>query len=654
MVGKIDMDERRKQLIGRPMTAQQDFLARMDGVLGGRKQEARATLAIESSNAADPQAQQSKRYADMSVSEIAALVPSLFAAQGEDRAYSGIGSRETPPEICAAMNSIGGGLAERGFMLRSGGADGADLAFEQVSPGVAASETDRPREIYVPWKGFNLPDHLKSSDKRLFPGNGPDQREITARAQEIAKRAHPAWDRCSNGARSLHTRNVHQVMGMKLDSPVRFVVAWTKDGGPTGGTGQAIRIANELNIPVLNIYHPQIRDAVMKELGREREMAMEQTRPSTHLAQSRTEQASSGPKGFDFSVADRPQRVWDRHESVTFCKVREDNGILSNMHNGAGYTDKNGLHWKSTEAQYQAARYPHRPDIQEEIRAAPNAFVAKQVARQYEKETRPDWHDGVKVQMMAYVLSRKAEASKEYRDTLAAAGGRPVVEISSRDTYWGAVSHDGKLTGQNVLGGLHDQVGQGARMNELPKGTSFPTPAQAQELAKVAKAKEFTSGPKSSEPQFRASMYFSYGRSRRPGVESESTFDAIVAGERTSTTRFPQWGNYDSWSNMKAGDVVRFYEDKEMRGRHVDVRVTGVKEIDLKHCSPERLEEWSKVEGWSKEAGRNFGQRYGIGAQIGYEPIEGQAILKERQAARDDDMALLAAAASYKGRSFGR
>src|SRR3546814_10885845 len=69
---------------------------------------------------------------------------------------------------------------------------------------------------------------------------------------------------------------------------------------------------------------------------------------------------------------------------------------ISNDH---GYEDQ-GLKWKSSEAQYQAMRYPGHPEIQEQIRNAPNAFVAKQVAYEHIDKTRADWKD-VNVQAMA-------------------------------------------------------------------------------------------------------------------------------------------------------------------------------------------------------------------------------------------------------------
>src|SRR3546814_10026226 len=44
---------------------------------------------------------------------------------------------------------------------------------------------------------------------------------------------------------------------------------------------------------------------------------------------------------------------------------------------------------------------------------------------------------------------------------------------------------------------------------------------------------------------------------------------------------------------------------------------------------------WSKAEGWSPNAGRGYGTKYGPGVQVHYEAIPGQEILKQK--ARDDD-----------------
>ena len=48
-----------------------------------------------------------------------------------ERFYAGIGSRETPIPILNQMTRIGSFLAPKNYTLRSGGAKGADSAFEQ-------------------------------------------------------------------------------------------------------------------------------------------------------------------------------------------------------------------------------------------------------------------------------------------------------------------------------------------------------------------------------------------------------------------------------------------------------------------------------------------------------------------------------------------
>ena len=58
--------------------------------------------------------------------------------------YAGIGSRETPEHIQSIMTEIATLLERRRYVLRSGGAEGADLAFEN---GISISHN---KEIYRP------------------------------------------------------------------------------------------------------------------------------------------------------------------------------------------------------------------------------------------------------------------------------------------------------------------------------------------------------------------------------------------------------------------------------------------------------------------------------------------------------------------------
>ena len=147
--------------------------------------------------------------------------------------YAGIGSRDTPLEVLETMTSLAQVLGELGYILRSGGADGADAAFY-----AGASKS----EIFTPWRSYN---HWYD-DATVVQGED---------YENYAAKFHPAWNKCSEGAKKLHARNVAIILGETGREPVDFVVCWTKDGGPTGGTGLGIRIAQHHNIPVFNLYY---------------------------------------------------------------------------------------------------------------------------------------------------------------------------------------------------------------------------------------------------------------------------------------------------------------------------------------------------------------------------------------------------------------
>lgn len=154
-----------------------------------------------------------------------------------DTFYAGIGSRETPVKVLVLMTQIAKRLEERGYILRSGGADGADSAFAQdVDP--------RNARVYLPWHKFN-------GKQGIVLGQVPDLRAI-------AKKYHPAWSRLSPGAQMLMTRNVAQVLGAWPENQKsEFVVCWTPDAKVTGGTGQAMRIAKAYGIEIYNLADSQ-------------------------------------------------------------------------------------------------------------------------------------------------------------------------------------------------------------------------------------------------------------------------------------------------------------------------------------------------------------------------------------------------------------
>jgi len=144
------------------------------------------------------------------------------------RYYTGVGSRNTPPNILELMFEIAAKLNSIGYYLRSGGAAGADTAF--------ANGAGPLRHIF-------LAEHS------------------TLEAEAIAKAYHPAWERCSGYVKRLHGRNAFQVLGITLNQPSDCLVCWTPDGCishaertiKTGGTGTAISIADAYNVSVFNL-----------------------------------------------------------------------------------------------------------------------------------------------------------------------------------------------------------------------------------------------------------------------------------------------------------------------------------------------------------------------------------------------------------------
>ncbi len=189
----------------------------------------------------------------------------------KDLVVTGIGSRETPADILALMTRIGRALESRKARLRSGGAGGADIAFE-------AGWSDASLcEIFHPWPGFKPKIGGGDVDVermlgRSRPSRGPGAPivitgSVLDRAMDIASTTHPAWDRCGEGARKLHARNGPQVLGPKLDRLTDVVICWTVDGGPTGGTGQAIRLAMQHDVPIVNLQRADHREAISAALG---------------------------------------------------------------------------------------------------------------------------------------------------------------------------------------------------------------------------------------------------------------------------------------------------------------------------------------------------------------------------------------------------
>lgn len=160
--------------------------------------------------------------------------------------YTGIGSRNTPNDVCNSMTKLAQILYQYGYILRSGHADGADKAFE--------SGAFEKKEIYIPWKSFDN----STSDMYIIPDE----------AFEIAGQIHPAWDRCSDAVKKLHARNILQVLGQDLKTPSDFLLCWTHNAKIVGGTATAINLAKKHNVPVFNLADNYVYKKTVKYIKR--------------------------------------------------------------------------------------------------------------------------------------------------------------------------------------------------------------------------------------------------------------------------------------------------------------------------------------------------------------------------------------------------
>lgn len=146
-------------------------------------------------------------------------------------------------------------------------------------------------------------------------------------------------------------------------------------------------------------------------------------------------------------------------DAVTIRRSRDANGWLGNMAGGYPVVFA-GAVWSTAEALFQALRLSD-PGDREQVRAAPNGYAAKVVARAL-----VDGGAGLAVaprsagdlDNMRLCVQLKLGQHRSVRDRLAATGDRLIVEDVSRrpadgtHDFWGARLVGGVWVGQNWLG----------------------------------------------------------------------------------------------------------------------------------------------------------------------------------------------------------
>jgi len=173
-------------------------------------------------------------------------------------------------------------------------------------------------------------------------------------------------------------------------------------------------------------------------------------------------------------------RSYRTKDVVRFRKTNEEFGGLSNMAPGFPMVVL-GHRIRTSEALYQACRFPHMPEVQQMILNERSPMTAKMRSKPYRKDSRPDW-DHVRVQVMKWCLRMKLVYNRcKFSELLLATGDRPIVEDSRKDSYWGAMPQDDDiLNGQNVLGRLLMELRE--KLQETPEAPFTVRPLQIRDF----------------------------------------------------------------------------------------------------------------------------------------------------------------------------
>lgn len=136
-------------------------------------------------------------------------------------------------------------------------------------------------------------------------------------------------------------------------------------------------------------------------------------------------------------MALKPQtRIYDRCSAVVFRITSGEFGGLSNMAPDFPL-EVNGIPIATTEALYQACRFPDRPDVQALVLDQRSPMTAKMKSKRYRKSTRADW-EKVRVKIMRWCLRVKlAQNWSSFFGAAAQDRASAIVEESRKDDFWG-------------------------------------------------------------------------------------------------------------------------------------------------------------------------------------------------------------------------
>ena len=163
------------------------------------------------------------------------------------------------------------------------------------------------------------------------------------------------------------------------------------------------------------------------------------------------------------ATEDDAMRIYNRDEVCPFRFTREIWGEFSNFAPLAAPIAAGPWTFATSEHLYQAAKFGAAPAVQRRIAEAPTAREAAAIGRGAAAGLDPRWNEQ-RVNVMRWVLRMKREANAAAIDAaLARSGERAIVEVSTRDPWWGAKPDGDRYRGANVLGRLWMELRQQLR-----------------------------------------------------------------------------------------------------------------------------------------------------------------------------------------------
>lgn len=164
--------------------------------------------------------------------------------------YAGIGSRTLNDEERHFCKEVAFWLARQGWTLYTGAAPGADQAFAE-----GALSGNGKVVLCLPWPSFEYKWRGSLGKKEVSTILVDPLRHPEAFAS--VGKFHPNPEVLKDSMRRLHARN------FLIVQPTKFVLAWPRPGkfqGSLGGTGQGIRIAEDLGLTLFRMDNSVIRD----------------------------------------------------------------------------------------------------------------------------------------------------------------------------------------------------------------------------------------------------------------------------------------------------------------------------------------------------------------------------------------------------------